>query len=112
MDHDLPNALLKEVVSFASRKPSSLQIRDAGKRIHEQIRTIKVSGLRKEQRKQDLPKDHGRHKKRRPRKYRQQHYSNQARCSVSRPHTKEHRRILRAFYKKRLEDLVRKRIRL
>lgn len=51
-------------------------------------------------------------KKRRPRKYRQQYYSNQACCSVSRPHTKEYRRILRAFYKKRLEDLVRKRIRL
>lgn len=112
MDHDLSNALLKEVVSFASRKPSSLQIRDDGKRIHEQIRTIKVSRLRKEKGKQDLPEDHGRHKKRGPRKYRQQHYSNQARCSVSRPHTKEHRRILRAFYKKRLEDLVRKRIRL
>ena len=44
--------------------------------------------------------------------YRQQHYSNQASCSVSRPYTKEYRRILRAFYKKRLEDLVRKRIRL
>nr|DAU52822.1 MAG TPA: hypothetical protein [Caudoviricetes sp.] len=27
----------KEVVNFASRKPSSLQIRDAGKRIYEQI---------------------------------------------------------------------------
>lgn len=26
LDHDLSNALLKEVVSFASRKPSSLQI--------------------------------------------------------------------------------------
>lgn len=69
LDHDLSNALLKEVVSFASRKPSSLQIRDDGKRVHEQIRAIKVSRLRKEQRKQDLPKDHGRHKKRRPRKY-------------------------------------------
>ena len=112
LDHDLSNALLKEVVSFASRKPSSLQIRDDGKRIHEQIRAIKVSRLRKEKGTQDLPEDHGRHKKRGPRKYRQQHYSNQACCSVSRPHTKEHRRILRAFYKKRLEDLVRKRIRL
>ena len=112
LDHDLSNALLKEVVSFASRKPSSLQIRDDGKRIHEQIRIIKVSRLRKEKGKQDLSENHGRYKKRRPREYRQQRNSNQARCSVSRPHTKEHRRILRAFYKKRLEDLVRKRIRL
>lgn len=112
LDHDLSNALLKEVVSFASRKPSSLQIRDDGKGIHEQIRTIKVSRLRKEKGKQDLPEDHGRHKKRGPRKYRQQHYSDQTCYSVSRPHSKECRRILRAFYKKRLEDLVRKRIRL
>lgn len=69
LDHDLPNALLKEVVSFASRKPSSLQIQDDGKRVHEQIRTIKVSRLRKEKGKQDLPENHGRHKKRGPRKY-------------------------------------------
>ena len=48
LDHDLSNALLKEVVYFASRKPSSLQIRDDGKRVHEQIRIIKVSRLRKE----------------------------------------------------------------
>ena len=111
LDHDLSNDL-KEVVSFASRKPSSLQIRDDGKRIHEQIRAIEVYRLRKEQRKQDLPKDHGRHKKRRSRKYRQQRYSDQTCYSVSRPNSKEYRRILRAFYKKRLEDLVRKRIRL
>ena len=99
-------------MSFASRKPSSLQVRNDGKGIYEQIRAIKVYRLRKEQRKQDLPENHGRHKKRRLREYRQQRHPNQARCSVSRPHTKEYRRILRAFYKKRLEDLVRKRIRL
>lgn len=112
MDHDLSNALLKEVVSFASRKPSSLQIRDDGKGIHEHIRAIKVYRLRKGQRKQDLPEDHGRYKKRRPRKYRQQRYPDQTCYSVSRPNTKKHHRRLRAFYKKRLEDLVRKRIRL
>ena len=112
MDHDLSNDLLKEVVSFASRKPGSLQIRNDGERIHEQIRAIKVSRLRKEQRKQDLPADQGRHKKRRPREYRQQRHPDQTCYSVSRPYTKEYRRILRAFYKKRLEDLVRKRIRL
>lgn len=50
-------------------------------------------------------------KKRRLREYRQQRNSNQTCYSVSRPYTKEYRRILRAFYKKRLEDLVRKRIR-
>ena len=99
-------------MSFASRKPSSLQIRDDGKGVHEHIRAIKVSRLRKEKGKQDLPEDHGRHKKRRSRKYRQQRYPDKTGCSVSRPHTKEYRRILRAFYKKRLEDLVRKRIRL
>ena len=37
LDHDLSNALLKEVVSFASRKPSSLQIRNARKGLYEQI---------------------------------------------------------------------------
>ena len=63
-------------------------------------------------RKQDLPKDHGRHKKRRLRKYRQQRHPDQTCYSVSRPYTKKYRRILRAFYKKRLEDLARKRIRL
>ena len=51
-------------------------------------------------------------KKRRPREYRQQRYSDQTCYSVSRPNSKEYRRILQAFYKKRLEDLVRKRIRL
>ena len=51
-------------------------------------------------------------KKRRLRKYRQQRHPDQTCYSVSRPYTKEYRRILRAFYKKRLEDLVRKRIRL